>query len=108
MVEVGAGGGQRRDDAVLDEGNEAALVQPRRRHRARKGEENGAVLLDGALHQFERGSLLPAHVGAKGVLEQLVRLLATRDGLWVDTTRLLVRVSNRFFRGLRGAFGHRS
>src|SRR5262245_38865855 len=79
VVEIGTGSGQGGDDAALDEGNQAALVQPGGGHRSREGEEDGAVLLDRAPHQLESEPLLAPDVGAKGVREQLIGLLSPGD-----------------------------
>src|SRR5205814_4078256 len=50
---------------------------------------DAAILPHGAPHQLVGGALLPAHVGAEGVLEEIVRGLAAGDGAGVDGAGLL-------------------
>ncbi len=93
VVEVRARGRETRDDAALDQRDQAALVQSGRRHRAREREEHRALLVDRALHQLEGGALLPADVSREGVLEQLARALLSGDRPRVDAAGLLERLA---------------
>ena len=89
VVEVRARRREAAQDAALDERDDAALVQPRRRHRARQREEDAAVLLDRAAHQLVRGALLPADVRAERVLEQVVGRFLAGDRARIDGAGLL-------------------
>src|SRR5438067_1924948 len=103
VIEVRARRGQRGDDPVLDERDEAALVEAGWRHGAGQREEDAAVLRDRSPHELVGGAHLAADISAEGVLEEVAGGFAPGDRPGIDAPRFLERLAElRFARGGHG------
>jgi hypothetical protein len=81
-------------------------MEPGRRHCSAECQEHGTVLLGAASHKLVRSALLPANVGRKSVLEDLLRRLSAGDGPRVDFACALEVAPKGYIAAVRIAYGH--